>query len=410
MTCRGTPYRAGPCRSPRDNFRSTGLEDTIADREKRPRSWVAWVAGGAGIGLVVVLAAAALYLTVLTVSFKVDGRAARLSAGSTVSDVFSHGLVDRKPGNLVSAKDHHILTVGGGGKPYLSANGVTLLAGSLLQRSANLESFNGPDVVERTRLSTEPIPIPTEYEGAGPVESVIQTGTPGVREVTVGVISKQVVSRRQLVAAVARVVRRDMPTAGARLVALTFDDGPWPGSTKAILQILQANGVKATFFEIGQQARQMSSLSRAVVQAGMEVGNHSETHPLNLGHLSAVGVANEIKYAQFDITRASGQAPKFFRPPGGNTTAAMFPVLSKLGLGWVQWDIDTDDWQRPSPANIVSRVVSNVRPGSVVLMHDGGGDRSHTVQALPQIIEKLKAMGYSFVTIDQLPSVPHRMG
>lgn len=368
------------------------------------------MAGGAGIGLVVVLAAAVLYLTVFTVSLKVDGRPVRLPARSSVSDLFSRGLVDRKPGNLVSAKDHHVLRAGGGDKPYVSANGVRLVAESPLQRSADLLSFNGANVVEPTRTSTEPIRVPTRYEGSGPLESVVQAGSPGVREVKVGAISNQVVSRRQKVAPVARIIRRDVPYAGAKLVALTFDDGPWPGSTTAILKILQQNGVKATFFEIGRQARQMPALSRSLAQAGMEIGNHSETHPLNLGHLSAAGVANEIKQAQYDISRASGQKPKFFRPPGGNTTAAMYPVLSKLGLRWVQWDVDTDDWKKPSAGNIVSRVLRNVRPGSVVLMHDGGGDRSHTVAALPQIIQKLKAMGYTFVTIDALPSVPHRMG
>jgi peptidoglycan/xylan/chitin deacetylase (PgdA/CDA1 family) len=206
------------------------------------------------------------------------------------------------------------------------------------------------------------------------------------------------------------VIRRTPLQSGVKTVALTFDDGPWPGSTQAILKILQQNGVVATFFEIGRQARNSPSLSRQVADAGMEMGNHSETHPLNLGRLSAAGVANEIRYAQKDITRASGKAPTFFRPPGGNTTAAMYPALAKLGLGWVQWDIDTLDWQRPPANKIVGRVLRNVRPGAVVLMHDGGGDRSQTVKALPTIIQKLREQGYVFVTISALSSVPHRMG
>ena len=386
------------------------LEDVIAENAKSSGSWLAWVAGGAGLAVVVVGVVAVLYLTFFTVSLSVDGRSVRLPAGSTVSTLYAKGLVDRKPGNLVSAKDGHVLKQGAGDPPFISANGVKLVAESPLPGSAVLVSASGADVVESTHVTTEPIPAPTQYEGAGPIETVVQNGTAGVREIKVGDISNQVVSKKQKVAPVAKIVARQQPTSGAKVVALTFDDGPWPGSTKAILKILQANGIKATFYEIGRQARTMPDLSRAVANAGMEMGNHSETHPLNLGHLSAVGVANQINQAQYDITKASGKAPLSFRPPGGNTTAAMYPVLAKLKLRWVQWDVDTDDWKKPSAGNIVSRVVRNVRPGAVVLMHDGGGDRSHTVAALPQIIKQLKAMGYSFVTISQLPAVPHRMG
>ena len=182
------------------------------------------------------------------------------------------------------------------------------------------------------------------------------------------------------------------------------------GSTKAILQDPDAERHQSHVLRNWREARTKPDLSRAVASAGMEIGNHSETHPLNLGRLSAAGVANQMNQAQNDIFHASGQTPRFFRPPGGNTTPAMYPVLASLHLGWVQWDIDTDDWQQPAAATIVTRVMRAVRPGAVVLMHDGGGNRSHTVQALPTIIKQLKAMGYSFVTVSQLSSVPHKMG
>jgi peptidoglycan/xylan/chitin deacetylase (PgdA/CDA1 family) len=303
-----------------------------------------------------------------------------------------------------------VLKPGAGQPPFVSADGRPLDAGTTLGGTSELTSHNGSDTVEPTRVSTESIAIPVQYEGVGSIETVVSSGSPGVREITIGTISGQVVRRRITVKPVAKLVEREQPYVGTRTVALTFDDGPWPGSTLAILNILKQNDVQATFFEIGRQARQMPSLSRQVADAGMEMGNHSETHPLSLAHLSAANVANEITRAQSDITKASGKAPTFFRPPGGNTTPAMYPVLTKLNLGWVQWDIDTDDWQRPPPDKIVSRVLRNVRPGSVVLMHDGGGNRSNTVKALPTIIKALKAQGYVFVTIDQLPSVPHRMG
>jgi peptidoglycan/xylan/chitin deacetylase (PgdA/CDA1 family) len=385
------------------------LEDIIAASVHRP--WVKWALVGAVSGVAVVVVLLVVYLTTLTVGFTLDGRSERLGAGAHVSDLFARGLVQRKPGNLVSAaKDHRILRAGEGGQPYVDADGKLLSASDGIAPGGELTSHNGTDVVEPTRVTTETIAFSVRYLGDGPVQSVIESGSPGIREVTTGVISNEVVSRRKVVSAVDRLIRRSPVYSGAKVVALTFDDGPWPGSTEAILKILKKYGVVATFFEIGRQARQSPSLSREVADAGMELGNHSETHPLNLGRLSAKAVSNEITYAEHDIQQASGQTPAYFRPPGGNTSPAMFPVLAKLGMSWIQWDIDTDDWKRPPAAQIRDKVLANVRPGAVVLMHDGGGDRSHTVQALPGIIQGLKAMGYSFVKVSALKSVPHRMG
>jgi peptidoglycan/xylan/chitin deacetylase (PgdA/CDA1 family) len=269
---------------------------------------------------------------------------------------------------------------------------------------------NGPDIAEPVKVRTEAIPLAIKYEGDGPVETIVTTGSPGTRQVRYGSISGEVVSRRVVEEPVARVVARTVPASGAKLIALTFDDGPWPGQTAAVLKILQANHVPATFFQIGRQSRAHPGLSRMLTNSGMLIGNHSETHPLNLGKLSAAQVSSEITRAEADISAASGQRPKYFRPPGGNTAAAMYPVLGKLGLKWVQWDVDTEDWKAPPAAAIESRVLKGAKPGAVVLMHDGGGDRSHTIAALPGIIQKLKAKGYVFVTLDGLRRLPHVMG
>ena len=386
------------------------LEAPIAQEATHSRPWTTWALAGAGIGLIVVLIGVVVYFSVLTVGVEIDGRSMRLSAGSTVADIFARKLVDRHPGDLVSAKDHRVLTAGAGGAPYIKSGDHVLALGDALPTSSRMVSFNGTDTVEETRVETQTVEMPIHYEGTGPVETVITSGSAGVQQLTVGVLSGEVVAKHVKVAAVVRVVRRTPLYSGAKTVALTFDDGPWPGSTQAILKILQQYGVKATFFEIGRQARQNPSLSRQVADAGMEMGNHSETHPLSLGRLSAGAVSNQITQAQHDIQKASGKTPMFFRPPGGNTTSAMYPVLAKLKLGWVQWDIDTEDWQRPSSGKIASKVLRNVRSGAVVLMHDGGGDRSHTVSALPTIIKGLQAQGYVFVTVSELARVPHRMG
>ena len=389
---------------------SPNREAIIASEESQRVSWKVWAAGGALAAFVAIVVAVLLYLFVFTMPITVDGHSLRLSRNTTAGEVFSRHLASRVPGDLVSAKDRKVLRRGEGQPAYVQVNGKTVNLAENIPPSATVVTFNGGDTIEPVKIKKVDVPAPLQYEGAGPVESVIQTGSAGVKEVTVGTISKQVALERVTTQPVDRIIVRSMPGSATKMIALTFDDGPWPGSTAAIVKILQENGVVATFFEIGRQARQQPSLSRLVANAGMDLGNHSDTHPLNLGRLTAAGVAREITQGQADITKASGQAPTFFRPPGGNTTPMMNAPLAKLKLQWVQWDIDTEDWKKPTSTVIVTRVLKGARPGAVVLMHDGGGDRSHTVAALPAIIKGLKAQGYVFVKLSALKSVPHRMG
>lgn len=366
---------------------------------------------GAALVFGIAAVGAALYFTVFTFAASIDGKSLRLSSSAKAGDVFERKLVARQPGDLVSAKKHKVLVKGGGEPPYLSADGRKLSADDALRGKGALASHDGTDTVEATRVTTQTISMPVRYVGSGPIESTVETGSPGVREVTVGVKSGEVVRKREKVAPVTQVVVRGYAkTTEAKVVCLTFDDGPWPKTTKAIVKILKDNGVKATFFQIGRQARRSPSIARAVTDAGLEVGNHSETHSYSFGRMKAAGVLKEISQAQYDIKRATGKAPTFFRPPGGITNKTMGAALKKLDLGWALWHVDTADWKRPSPDKIVSRVMRNVRPGAVILMHDGGGDRTNTVKALPTIIKKLRERGYTFVNLDEMSSVPHGMG
>ncbi len=384
-------------------------EDAITKQVTHKRGWKTWALLGAGLALVCAGVVVALYFNVLTVPATLDGRYARLPRGATAGSLFFTHAVRRSAGDVVSAKDRHVLRVGKGKAPLASVGGAVVASGTIIPRHAVVVTRDGADVVEPTKVKQVELKMPLKYVGSGPIESVAVTGSAGSKDVKYGTISKQVVKETVTVEPVTRVIRRAQPSAQTKMIALTFDDGPWPGQTKEIVGILQKNGVVATFFEIGQQARSQPALSRMVTDAGMAVENHSETHP-NLAHLSSSAVASQIDRAQKDITKASGKRPTFFRPPGGNVAKAMYPVLAKNGMKWVQWDIDTEDWKRPPAATITARVVNGARPGAVVLMHDGGGDRSNTVKALPSIIKKLKALGYEFVTLDALKKLPHTMG
>jgi peptidoglycan-N-acetylglucosamine deacetylase len=177
-------------------------------------------------------------------------------------------------------------------------------------------------------------------------------------------------------------------------VALTFDDGPSVYTPK-IVHVLKREHARATFFEIGEQVPGLASTSRAVLGSGDELGNHSLHHE---SHPSGASMSETNRR----IKAATGFEPCLFRPPGGAFDSRVVADAHHLGMTTVIWDVDPRDWSRPGRGAIYSRVVGATRPGSIVIMHDGGGNRSETVAALPRIIHTLRGRGYSFVTLTKL--------
>ncbi|MET7423418.1 polysaccharide deacetylase family protein [Dactylosporangium sp. NPDC005555] len=171
-------------------------------------------------------------------------------------------------------------------------------------------------------------------------------------------------------------------------VALTYDDGPDPGSTAALLGALRSAGARATFFDVGRRARAHPELVRAQRAAGMWVGNHSWTHP-HLTGLSAARIATELARTQRALQDATGGTPTLFRPPYGDTDAVVGAVAARLGLTEVLWDADSRDWAGAGTEEIVA-AASALRAGDVLLMHDG---HRATVDAVPRIVEALAARG-----------------
>jgi peptidoglycan-N-acetylglucosamine deacetylase len=193
------------------------------------------------------------------------------------------------------------------------------------------------------------------------------------------------------------------PTVQPHAVALTFDDGPWPVSTRAILRILMRKRAPATFFLIGEQAKARPDLVRAELAAHMEVGDHSWNHPLDppLADLHAVDIRNEIAFTRSVETRL-GVRVTAFRPPGGSWSDQVVTIAGGLGCRVVLWSVDPRDWAPGATARgIVRHVLSHVHPGSIILLHDGGGDRSATVRALPRIIDGIRRRGLRLTTIER---------
>ena len=186
-------------------------------------------------------------------------------------------------------------------------------------------------------------------------------------------------------------------TAGQRVIALTFDDGPGP-FTPQVLSVLEQYRVPATFFEIGDEVARYAQYSKMVVAAGFPVEDHTWSHP-DLTTLPASGVASQIDTTQAEIQAVTGTAPQCVRPPYDAWNATVLSQIAARGLTTMSYSVDPKDWTLPGVQSIVSNVVGAAFPGAVVDMHDAGGDRSETVAALPQIITRLRAMGYTFISI-----------
>jgi peptidoglycan/xylan/chitin deacetylase (PgdA/CDA1 family) len=185
-----------------------------------------------------------------------------------------------------------------------------------------------------------------------------------------------------------------------REVALTFDDGPGEYTSK-VLRVLARMHAPATFFVIGRLARAYPRLVAAEARAGFEVGDHTETHPF-MAALSPAQQQGEITGAADAIRAAGAPSPRLWRPPYGSFDAATLRTLHRLRMLMVLWSVDTSDYAQPGVARIAYTAVSGARPGAIILMHDGGGDRSETVAALPRVIGRLRQRGFKLVTVAQL--------
>ena len=186
--------------------------------------------------------------------------------------------------------------------------------------------------------------------------------------------------------------------AQVKCVALTFDDGPTP-YTDRLLGILTANNAKATFFEIGNKVAANPAGAKRVADAGMEIGNHTREHP-NMTTLPLPDAPGQLSRANDAIAAATGVTPKLWRPPGGLTDDAVNQQAGKLGLAGILWDVIPYDWINDSNT-AASRylLMTQIKPGSVVLLHD---TYSSTVDLVYQFIPVLKANNYHLVTVSQL--------
>ena len=318
-----------------------------------------------------------------TVAISVGGRTVRLPEGTTLRWAIHELGLRADAGNLVDVGGR-ILRVG-------------VVPGEIL--------LNGERAAPRTRLRAgdkilvvdggdhrEPLVRETvEIRGgvtANPQFTLART--PASQVVVRGAISHRLVS----------VSFRPLgPAIVERAVALTFDDGPSPRYTPQILAVLRRLHVPATFFAIGSQADEYPELVEAELLAGMTVENHSYDHSQPFAQLPARLVDEEIALGLRSLRRLGADAT-LFRPPGGSVTPEVVRAARSRGERTVLWSVDPGDWRRGArPRALVRKVLAAVRPGSIVLLHDGGGDRSATVAALPAIVKGIRRLGLELVAL-----------
>jgi cellulose synthase/poly-beta-1,6-N-acetylglucosamine synthase-like glycosyltransferase/peptidoglycan/xylan/chitin deacetylase (PgdA/CDA1 family)/spore germination protein YaaH len=247
-----------------------------------------------------------------------------------------------------------------------------------------------------------------DIEGEGDILRIEGEPSPGTRDITVdsgGLITDEIF--RELPSPY-RIVSYGAPS---KRVAITFDDGPDPEWTPKILDVLKQYNVKATFFTIGLEAEKFPGILKRIYREGHEIGNHTFTHP-DISSISSQYARVELNLTERLLAAKLGIKPVLFRPPYSvdqepDTADEVRPLELTQSMGYITVGdkIDPDDWRddpRPSPQQITQSILDQLGRGSIILLHDGGGNRANTVKALPMIIEALHARGYQIVSVHEL--------
>ena len=326
----------------------------------------------------------------LPLTVTVTGRPAHVADGTTLAEAAARFGVRPRAGDLLDVNGKVLRARAVPGE--FLVDGRPASTGMRLRSGARITVVNGHD-------RREPL-VRRVVEVSGGVPSDPQftvTRTPGEQVIVSGALSHELVSVR---------FRRSEAARVERAVALTFDDGPSPQYTPRILAVLTKLRVRATFFVIGYLAEANPDLVRRELRLGMTVGNHSYNHPEvpPFAQLPPRLLSDEIALGGQVLSRL-GVQPRLFRPPGGSTSPALVRAAATLGQRVVLWSVDPADWSPGSSAKeITKRVLSAVRPGSIVILHDGGGDRSATLAALPAIARGIRHRGLRLVALAADPT------
>lgn len=302
---------------------------------------------------------------------------------SLVSDVVASRRLPIRDGRLLAVRSRRVLDAHAF-PAELRVAGQVVAPTDLVRPGAPVEVVPGKDRVEplqRRRLPARPL---LTRVGSRAVSK------PRVVELTVGAVSGEEVARRVLLA----------PPPVKRIwdgeVLLTFDDGPDPVWTPQVLALLKARRVHAVFCLVGREARKRPDLVRRIVHEGHTLCDHTENHDAQLRTEPPDRARLEVLRGADALRLATGVRPTWFRAPGGGWSPEVEAMVRAAGMTPLKWTVDPRDWERPPAHLIVGRVLLDARPGSVILLHDGGGDRRETVAALQSLLVALPRLGLTF--------------
>jgi peptidoglycan/xylan/chitin deacetylase (PgdA/CDA1 family) len=320
------------------------------------------------------------------IAIAIDGVAHQVAPGTTLGTVARAFDLKPVPGRLLS--------VSGAVLEPKGQPGQLLLNGAVADRFTELATgdaivvLDGLDRVEGTRRVTDVL------GGRRPTNPQYSLRTWPMKEIdVVGRASGEITSTVFRPVGKSKVPGR---------VALSFDDGPWPKYTRDVLNVLRHHHVHATFFMIGRNVERWPGIARDVVDAGMVVGNHSWDHVEDppFAKIGAHRLQTELADTDDALRKLGVKHPCLFRPPGGSVDDAVVQEARLQGLRVVNWNVDPQDWRSSRSARqIAHAVLSHVGPGSIVDLHDGGGNQRATVRALPMIIKGIRKMGLRLVAI-----------
>ena len=346
-------------------------------------------------GVVVAFAGYLLVLALLTVvarplRLSVGGASCRVGRGATAAQALRAGGVPPEPGDLLDLRGG-LLHQGGGLPPRVLRDGQPLALDAAVSRGDSLCVAPAANVYEPVREQTELLP-PPQTSGTLPPAVV------GSQRLQVGLLSGQALLET---ATAVPTVPAATPPQTPRMVALTFDDGPWPSATAQILDILAQHRAHATFFVVGAQAHGRPELIRRTVAEGNEVAVHTWAHA-NLARTSFGAIIADLNRCRSTLESLTDQRVRLMRPPYGALNARARAAITQTGLRAVLWTADTNDWRRPGAETIYARIMAGARSGAIILCHDGGGPRSNTVAAVRRAVPALQARGVPEDTIRQI--------
>ena len=349
------------------------------------------------------------------VDITVNGKQMEVAARTTYEKLHEDGFITDDPGDFV-AVDGSVLETGQG-QPVTVLDGGEVVE-KLTKRvhdGSVITQDRGANIEEESTTSEGPEEASVIVDGGAEnfnfynkvLHVKAQEGQDGVAVYKTGTISGKTAVDHETTPmknAIWTSIDPESYDDEEKVIALTFDDGPHPEYTDQVLAVLAKYNAKATFFELGENAEEYPEISKRVVDAGHQLASHTYSHdPDNyLNKLDAEGVQNQITKAQTVLENATGVHVTCVRPPGGNIDGDAVLAAGNLCDSFVGWSIDSVDWQLPGADTIIETVEDAATSGSIILMHDGGGNREETVEAIESIIPDLQAKGYRFVTIDEL--------